>query len=251
MVFPCSVTDGVILPVSRNSLLVWVLLILVLVAVDYYRAWQYIPPEWNPWAPVELDHQMTPVTRWKLVNLLDDQQQCIDLLATAPGEWLEYLPLEDYTPVESCPLTNVVRVSRTSAALSSTFTATCPLVVSWVMFEQRHLQPLAREHLGSPVARVDHYGTFACRNIYNRENARRSEHATASAFDVAGFRLEDGRRITVLDDWDNRQEPARSDFLRAVHNAACDYFGTVLGPEYNQPHENHFHLDTSRFGICR
>lgn len=236
---------------SRVTLLVWLLLILLMVAVDYYRAWQYIPPEWNPWAPVAFDHPMTPVTRWKLNDLQDNQASCIDLLATAPDEWLEHLPLEDYTPVEACPLTNVVRVTRTSADLSSTFTATCPLVAAWVMFEQRHLQPLAREHLGSPVAQVDHYGTFACRNIYHRKNARRSEHARAAAFDVAGFRLADGRRITVLDDWENEQEPARSEFLKAVHRASCDYFGTVLGPDYNQPHENHFHFETGSFGICR
>lgn len=88
-------------------------------------------------------------------------------------------------------------------------------------------------------------------SIYNRENARRSEHASAAAFDLAGFRLADGRRISVLDDWNNEQEPARGEFLKAVHRAACGYFGTVLGPDYNQPHENHFHLDTSSFGICR
>lgn len=236
---------------SRKAWLIWLLIIVVVAVLDYIRAWQYVPPEWSPWAPVALDHRMTPVTRWKLNGLRDNQEQCVDVLATAPGEWLEHLPLEDYTPVESCPLTNVVRVTRTSAELSSTFTATCPLVTAWVMFEQQQLQPLAREYLGSQVAQLDHYGTFACRNIYNRENARRSEHATASALDIAGFRLADGRRISVLDDWDNEEEPARSEFLKAVHSAACGYFGTVLGPDYNQPHENHFHLDTSRFGVCR
>jgi hypothetical protein len=32
-------------------------------------------------------------------------------------------------------------------------------------------------------------------------------------------------------------------FLRAVHQAACRTFGTVLGPEANSFHNNHFHLD--------
>ncbi len=32
-------------------------------------------------------------------------------------------------------------------------------------------------------------------------------------------------------------------FLRAVHDAACGRFGTVLGPEANEYHRNHFHLD--------
>ena len=32
-------------------------------------------------------------------------------------------------------------------------------------------------------------------------------------------------------------------FLHAVHKAACTTFATVLGPEANRAHKNHFHLD--------
>ena len=32
-------------------------------------------------------------------------------------------------------------------------------------------------------------------------------------------------------------------FLRAAHQAACTMFATVLGPEANSAHRNHFHLD--------
>ena len=32
-------------------------------------------------------------------------------------------------------------------------------------------------------------------------------------------------------------------FLRAAHRAACRIFGTVLGPEANSWHKNHFHVD--------
>jgi hypothetical protein len=44
-----------------------------------------------------------------------------------------------------------------------------------------------------------------------------------------------------------------SHFLRGVHRAACRTFGTVLGPEANTYHNNHFHLDMadrSRRVIC-
>jgi hypothetical protein len=36
---------------------------------------------------------------------------------------------------------------------------------------------------------------------------------------------------------------ARSEFVRMVHDDACHTFGTVLGPEANDAHKNHFHLD--------
>jgi len=32
-------------------------------------------------------------------------------------------------------------------------------------------------------------------------------------------------------------------FLRRLHKGACGMFGTVLGPEANEAHRNHFHLD--------
>jgi hypothetical protein len=32
-------------------------------------------------------------------------------------------------------------------------------------------------------------------------------------------------------------------FLRAAHRTACKIFGTVLGPEANHAHKNHFHVD--------
>jgi hypothetical protein len=35
----------------------------------------------------------------------------------------------------------------------------------------------------------------------------------------------------------------RMDFLRSVHRSACKIFGTVLGPEANSAHKNHFHVD--------
>jgi hypothetical protein len=34
-----------------------------------------------------------------------------------------------------------------------------------------------------------------------------------------------------------------SKFVKAVHDDACHTFGTVLGPEANEAHKNHFHLD--------
>ena len=35
----------------------------------------------------------------------------------------------------------------------------------------------------------------------------------------------------------------KTDFLRAAHASACKVFGTVLGPEANAAHRNHFHVD--------
>jgi hypothetical protein len=52
---------------------------------------------------------------------------------------------------------------------------------------------------------------------------------------------------TVLPRAEAGEEPSKPTkealFLRAIHGGACGEFGTVLGPEANDPHRNHFHLD--------
>lgn len=232
-------------------LLGWTMLAAITAWLIWWQPWRWLPPQWDPWEPLAIEHPMTFVSKWKLGRLADEPERCLDILQRAPDGAISYTALEDYTPVAGCPLSNVVRISRTGLTYNSSFTLACPLAVAWVMFERQQLQPLAEQHLGARVARVDHFGSFACRNIYNRDNARKSQHASANALDVAAFRTADGRRISVLDDWDNSRDKTREDFLREVHSRACGYFGTVLGPDYNQPHENHFHLEGGSFGICR
>jgi hypothetical protein len=44
----------------------------------------------------------------------------------------------------------------------------------------------------------------------------------------------------------------KGEFLKLVHDKACQRFGTTLGPEANAAHKNHFHLDQKkrRSGFC-
>src|SRR5262249_27177272 len=48
---------------------------------------------------------------------------------------------------------------------------------------------------------------------------------------------------------------ALSTFLHRAHDDACDIFGTVLGPDTNDAHRDHFHLDMkvrkSQRGLCQ
>lgn len=41
----------------------------------------------------------------------------------------------------------------------------------------------------------------------------------------------------------DKHQEASSAFLHQAHESACSLFGTVLGPEANAAHHNHFHLD--------
>ncbi|QBZ88205.1 extensin family protein [Pseudomonas viciae] len=215
-------------------------------ALAVWRGWLSVPPQWNPWAPLDVNVAPNWLTRFKLMALRNDPQLCDQALATSG---LRTVRQADSGVNTDCPLTNVLRVQGGEVALSSSFLASCPLAVAFALFERHALQPAAVAAYGQKVTRVDHLGSFACRNMYGRESGARSQHATASALDIAGFRLADGRSISVLRDWPKDNANAR--FLRQARDGACDMFSVVLSPDYNVAHRNHFHLDVGPWWICR
>lgn len=220
------------------------LLLLVLAAAAWWRGWVEVPPRWNPWAPLDLREAPNLLTGFKLSRLREDPQLCLQALETSQ---LRFEPVADRVPAPGCPLTNSVRLRSGELALGSDFLASCPLAAAFALFERHGLQPAAQEVYGQPVVRIEHYGSFACRNIGG--SSRRSQHASANALDIAGFRLRDGTRITLARDWHGSEREQR--FLRQVRDAACGPFNAVLGPDYNAAHHDHLHLDMGSFRICR
>ncbi|WP_298724957.1 extensin family protein [uncultured Ferrovibrio sp.] len=234
----------------KKWLRVWLMPLAILGAVLAWRSgWIVLPREYDPFAPLHVADPRTIVTGFKLRRLRSDDGYCSLSLESSQ---LDYLPVADMSREEGCVLLNTVRVARSHLRFNASFVASCPLAVSYAMFEHHGLQPLARKHFGQEVDSVSHLGSYACRNV--RGSARRSEHATANALDLAALTLRDGRRIDVRRHWqkDTKSEAAEAAFLRDLRNEACRFFRIVLGPDYNAAHHDHFHLGVgSGFTICR
>jgi hypothetical protein len=230
----------------RLLLLLSVLTALCFAAWSIHSGRWQVPERWNPWAPLRIEAAPNLLTRMKLARLARDPAQCLAVLGSAA---LRHTPLPDRDLGPGCRLENAVSISATTASVGRPFALACPAAVSLALWEHHVLQPAARAHFGRPVVRIEHLGSYACRNVYGREGARRSQHATARALDIAGFVIEGGQRISVLQDWDDGSTQA--DFLRDVHRGACRYFDGVLGPEYNAAHRDHLHLDRGPFRVCR
>jgi hypothetical protein len=122
----------------------------------------------------------------------------------------------------------------------------CPMVPAVERWVQTVVEPAARAHLGAPIAEVKVAASYSCRPMNHVSGGRLSEHGHANALDVSQFHLADGRVVTVKSGWygDARERA----FLRAVHDGACQEFTTVLGPEHDAMHRDHFHLDLARHG---
>jgi len=205
-----------------------------------------VPPRWNPWAPLDVADQPNLLTRFKLARLERDADACLDVLARTP---LRFRPLPDREIAPMCGFHNAVTISSADVSLGKAITLSCPAAVALALWERHSVQPAANRLFGERVAQLEHFGSYACRNVYGREDARRSQHATANALDVAGFVLADGRRVRVVNDWSGDSVAAQ--FLRDVEAGACRYFDAVLSPDYNAAHRDHLHLDRGPFHVCR
>jgi hypothetical protein len=224
----------------------WLVLLMIGgAAVSVWRGWLEVPPQWNPWAPLDVKAAPNWLTGYKLMRLRSDPELCAQALSSSDLRVTRQSDSRD----AKCPLIGALRVQGGEVALSSSFLASCPLAVAYAMFEHHTLQPTAQSVYGQKVARVDHLGSFACRNVYNRESGALSRHASADALDIAGFRLGDGRTVSVLKDWPKQNQDAQ--FLRQVRDGACEVFSVVLSPDYNAAHRNHFHVDVGRWSVCR
>ncbi|ALC10632.1 extensin [Sphingopyxis sp. 113P3] len=162
---------------------------------------------------------------------------------------VRFTPLPNQDHGGGCTSIDSVKLLDIGTPVTNLGAMTCPLARNFAAWAQYAVRPAARAYFGTEVVKIETFGTYSCRNIYGGRSGRLSQHASSNAVDVAGFVLADGRRIMLDGGWHG--DKASQDFLRALHKSACRRFGTVLSPDYNAAHYNHFHLDMSGNGYCR
>lgn len=224
-----------------------IVLLLVLIAggAALWSGLLTIPPQYNPWALLDVTAPPNLLTRFKIFRIKARADLCLEALGKTD---IEFRRLDDQ-PGGECPLANIVRVSRAGVNFSQSFMASCALAAGWEIFRHNTLQQVAKKHFDQSVTRIEHIGTYACRNVRNRD--RLSEHGRANAIDITAFVLADGTRISVKNDWSNERQPQKAAFLRDIHRGACRAFDVALGPNYNAAHADHFHFDMGGWWICR
>lgn len=200
-------------------------------------------PQDLPWTELDLSQPVGLFTGRKLAALTEDFPACRKTLDKAGVRYNALAPLSESNG--ECGYADAVRFipggARQIRFAPGDLGVSCPVAAALAVWEWEVVQPAAQRHFGQKVAEIEHFGSYNCRRMYNREGASWSEHATADAVDIAAFRLADGTRVTLVGDWDGKGSKAR--FLRDVRDGACGVFGTVLSPDYNTAHHDHFHLD--------
>jgi hypothetical protein len=229
----------------------WLKRILLLVLVGFGAMLLYgyarTHPQDMPWTELDLSQPVGAFTGRKLAGLSGEGETCRALLSRAG---VRFAALPPRLSGAQCGYDDAVRFTGGGALgiawRPAGLGTSCPVAAALALWEWHVVQPAALEHLGTRVAAIDHFGSYSCRRIYGRSAGAWSEHATANAVDVAGFRLADGRRITLIGDWDD--QGGKGHFLRAVRDGACPLFATVLSPDYNRAHADHLHFDQANRG---
>jgi hypothetical protein len=238
----------------------WIVLALLVVTGWFgWREYQRMVrqhPERFPWTELSLDDPVGRFTGIKLAALTDDGLRCRALLRSA--KLAEVSVSQGAIAEPRCRFDDGVKIlperEESVDYAPAGLVTSCPVAAALALWERDVVQPAAARHLGKPVRQIDHAGSSSCRRLYGRPEGPFSEHATADAIDISGFRIEGGRRISVLRTW--RSRDAEATFLHDVRDGACDLFSTVLSPDYNAAHADHLHFDLAERGavgwrLCR
>jgi hypothetical protein len=231
----------------KAILLLGLLLALLAFAGLMLVSWARRHPEDLPWTRLDLTRPVGAFTGRKLARLDGEGAFCRSLLSQAG---IRFTALPPRRADEQCGYRDAVRFTAGGALhiayRPADLGTSCPVAAALALWEWHVVQPAALRHFGRRVASIEHFGSYSCRRVNGRKEGAWSEHARANAIDVAGFRLADGTRVSVIGDW--RGGGARAAFLREVRDGACDLFATVLSPDYNLAHRDHLHLDQANRG---
>lgn len=153
--------------------------------------------------------------------------------------------------VQGCGIEEPVRITSVAGvALSQAATVDCPTALALREWVTDAVVPTVGSR-GGGVARLNVAAHYACRTRNNQKGARISEHGRGRAVDISGLVLKNGTVISVLKHW---RDGTAGPILKDLHRAACGTFGTVLGPNADRFHRDHFHFDTARYrngSFCR
>ncbi|WP_310539221.1 extensin family protein [Phenylobacterium sp.] len=225
---------------------VGLVLIWGIVGIMALLAERSIPVQHLPWKTLSVIDPIGVATKAKAARTGEDAAACRAVLSQGG---LSFREVEETSADGTCQVRGALRITGGMAPLRpADVSMTCKETLAVSIWERQVVQPAAFEVLGEAVTAIDNYGSYSCRNIYGLATSRVSEHASANALDVAGFRLANGETISVLKDWNDPGPKGR--FLRRVRDEGCRVFTTVLSPDYNAAHANHFHLDMGGEALC-
>jgi hypothetical protein len=153
--------------------------------------------------------------------------------------------------IAGCSIKNPVKISEVDGvSFTREVLVGCDTAQSLYGWVRKSAKPVVGRK-GGGLAKIQMIAGYSCRNRNSAKSGKLSEHAKGKAVDIAGFVLKDGTILNVKRDWHSANKGRT---LKRLHKSACGPFGTVLGPNANRYHRDHFHFDVARYrsgAYCR
>lgn len=189
---------------------------------------------------------------WSSTEIAEAKEKCESLLAEAVFDFEALEPIREGVCGTPAPISLDSVIAGQTVSIRPAAKLTCSMASQFHRWMLDYVQPSAKTHLETEITGVLNVASYHCRTRYDDPTQRMSQHAFANALDLAGFITDKGEQISVEKSWEGDTPESR--FLKEIHAGACKIFGTVLGPEANAAHSNHFHLDNTqrrRGSYCR
>lgn len=224
---------------------------------------------------------------WTESEIIAAKDECLRILGPIRVTIMQRPPIRQGRCGAPAPMLLQALHAEPSIALAPPQPLTCTMIVAMHEWSVHVVQPLAKAILDEPITEFRGLSSYQCRDIAGRKGEI-SEHALVNAIDISRFVTKSGRVVDVKRVWGPTRRdaphatestapdgsPNKKDgavrggrtrevrpttalsadraFLHRVHAGACRYFATVLGPEANEDHRDHFHLDMGGRpgGIC-
>ncbi len=201
-----------------------------------------VPDRYNPFAPLDLAEEDVWFVDLKMARAVRSLAACEAALLSGGVDFEVMGDLVDAGNA-ACGIEGRVKLRAIGDVDVADFETRCDMALRLSVWVEWDLRDLVREELGAELAGIEHFGSYSCRAM--RGSSRMSKHATGRAIDVAGVRLDDGRGVPLLGNWDEGV------FWKEAQRAACKRFRLVLGPGFNALHADHFHLQEGGGWGCR
>ncbi|MEM8869870.1 MAG: extensin family protein [Pseudomonadota bacterium] len=224
--------------------------VLLIIGIGTLAVGPGIPERLNPLAPLDPTAAAGPFTAFKLSRATATPEMCFATLEQIPD--FRYVRMLDREVSDQCHIREHTKVRGLWGSDLAPVSTRCSIALRLYMWERHSVQPAAEKYLNKNVAEVRHMSSYSCRRMRTEtgEGDRMSAHATASAIDIDGMVLTDGTRLSLLRGWNSANQNEQL-FWRSIRTGACTWFKTVLSPQFNRLHADHFHLAQGEFSACR
>jgi hypothetical protein len=142
---------------------------------------------------------------WPAADIAAAKARCTAILKRINAVAIEEAPIKEGACGAPAPIQLISIGKKPQISISPPAIITCDLAEALSTWVEHDLQPLAKEHLGAEIIKIETMSSYSCRNAYGRKNGKLSEHGVANALDIRGFVTASAKTAYVLEDWGTPQ----------------------------------------------